>query len=516
MKIIIPKSSQDDTEEFDLESGLVIIGANGAGKTRFGSKIENLNQNSKRISAQRMLQISENVAKQDFDEAFSNFLQSYKNQSPVTPQNDFQQLLVSIFSEESRRDSNYVKEARNSENKQTPTVPDSVIDKINDIWDKIFPHRKMILENNKVRVKESTETEETYSGVEMSDGEKVGLYLISQVLLASKDSLIIVDEPELHLHKALMARLWNALESFRSDCQFIYITHDLDFAVSKSISQKIWIRKYINNIWTWEFIEEKDVLPENLYIEVAGSRKPILFVEGDRGSLDYKIYQIIYPDFTVVPVGSCVKVIEVVKSFRTAKYLHDVKVCGIIDRDFRSEEELVSLSNEKIFNTYYSEIENILLSSEVIEYVAILLGKDPAISIDKTRNIIKDRIESQLEVISFKKLQKNIMHDLENEISKSTDNDTFFVGLENIIAQKEQFIDKSRQSFDEAKNSDDMNKMLAVFPEKGLSNSISGIFDIKSSSAKPYISLILRKLNVDKSLKDIIKLKLPIIEEGEL
>ena len=78
MKIQIPKSDQSDQEEFDIESGLVIIGANGSGKTRFGSKIEQLNANSKRISAQRILQISETVPQQDFEEALRSFLQLYK------------------------------------------------------------------------------------------------------------------------------------------------------------------------------------------------------------------------------------------------------------------------------------------------------------------------------------------------------------------------------------------------------------------------------------------------------
>lgn len=90
---------------------------------------------------------------------------------------------------------------------------------------------------------------------------------------------MIIDEPELHLHKALMVRLWNRLEEERTDCTFIYITHDLDFAVSKIASKTIWIKSYQNNNWNWELLEPNGVIPENLYLEVLGSRKPILFVE---------------------------------------------------------------------------------------------------------------------------------------------------------------------------------------------------------------------------------------------
>ena len=98
------------------------------------------------------------------------------------------------------------------------------------VWNFVFPYRTLKLEKDRVRaVNEANE----FSGTEMSDGEKVGLYLISQILLADKDCILIIDEPELHLHKSLMVRLWNKLEECRSDCTFIYITHDLDFGVSK-------------------------------------------------------------------------------------------------------------------------------------------------------------------------------------------------------------------------------------------------------------------------------------------
>ena len=38
-----------------------------------------------------------------------------------------------------------------------------------------------------------------------------------------------------------------------------------------------------------------------MLLALIGSRKPILFVEGDRGSWDSFLFSRIYPDFTVVP-----------------------------------------------------------------------------------------------------------------------------------------------------------------------------------------------------------------------
>ena len=83
-----------------------------------------------------------------------------------------------------------------------------------------------------------------YHGREMSDGERVALYLIATCLCVRTESLIIVDEPELHIHKALMSKLWTQIEEKCSDCSFIYITHDLDFAVSRHDAKKIWVKEH--------------------------------------------------------------------------------------------------------------------------------------------------------------------------------------------------------------------------------------------------------------------------------
>ena len=38
-------------------------------------------------------------------------------------------------------------------------------------------------------------------------------------------------------------------------------------------------------------------IPENLVLEIIGSRSQLLFVEGEKGSYDYEIYQYVFPKF---------------------------------------------------------------------------------------------------------------------------------------------------------------------------------------------------------------------------
>jgi len=253
---------------------------------------------------------------------------------------------MSLFAEESRRNEDVVKSIKTKGILEEKELIKSVKESVVDVWNFVFPYITLKLEKDRVRaVNEKNE----FSGVEMSDGEKVGLYLISQILLAEKGCVLIIDEPELHLHKSLMVRLWNKLEEQRKDCVFIYITHDLDFAVNKPASKIIWIQSYKNNQWEWKELNSNEVIPENLYLEILGSGKPILFVEGEKGSLDMQIYQAFYDDFTVIPRGSCEKVIESVRGLRGNTDLHDKKVFGLIDRDFRPKEQIVSLKKDDVF-----------------------------------------------------------------------------------------------------------------------------------------------------------------------
>ena len=98
----------------------------------------------------------------------------------------------------------------------------------------------------------------------MSDGERSVLYLASQVLTVPKDKILIIDEPELHLHPSIMNSLWKSLEKMREDCLFIYITHDTEFAALHSNSDKIWVKEYDGKNWKLEEIKDNE-LPEELF-----------------------------------------------------------------------------------------------------------------------------------------------------------------------------------------------------------------------------------------------------------
>ena len=499
--IQIPQTNSNLNASLAIEKNIVIVGANGVGKSRLGSKLEQINNPSKRISAQRYLQLSEVVQKQDFETAESQLKVSYKNKPSVSPQTDYQQVLVSLFAQESRRNEDSIKLIQEGISVDKDNLPLSVKEQVLNIWDTVFPYRKLKLEKDRVKAVEGSIE---FSGTEMSDGEKVGLYLISQALLAEKNCILIIDEPELHLHKSLMVRLWNKLEEYRNDCTFIYITHDLDFAVSKSASKLIWIQSYKNNIWNWKELDPNEVIPENLFLEILGSRKPILFVEGNKGSLDIQIYQAYYENFTIIPCGSCEKVIEAVKGLKSHSDLHDKKVYGIIDMDFRTEEQLNSLKEEGIFSISLNEVENIFLVPEIIEVVCNYQSKS-----DKKDEIIKEIkkiYEENKEKVLFA-ASKNQMHRHLGEKFGSVKNKDDYDNFKKVIFSE---LD-SLTTITLPESTAEIADILKAYPHKGLVNQIQGKIELSKNG---YKNLVLSFLASEKRTEiiNILKKYLPEIK----
>jgi hypothetical protein len=177
--------------------------------------------------------------------------------------------------------------------------------------------------------------------------------------------------------------LWDAIEAVRSDCSFIYLTHDVDFVAARRGAQKFFIRSYDpqnKGLWKIDPIPDDIGLPEEVVTRIVGSRLPILFVEGDLGSLDVALYRRIYDGFTVIPVGSCAAVIHSVASFKKHAALHRLGCAGLIDCDGRDNQEINRLKALGVYVLPVSEVENILLLEEPFVLLAKLLSFEATVA----------------------------------------------------------------------------------------------------------------------------------------
>ncbi|HCC08032.1 MAG TPA: AAA family ATPase [Clostridiales bacterium] len=470
------------------KNNLIVLGANGSGKTRFGAWIENTYfQYVHRISAQKSLQMPQYVSPKSKESAENEFLYGmshndaqwlmtagkknsrWQQNENVSMLNDYTQLMTLLHTEEYEKSiefkDNYVKENQ-------PERPITKLDTIKEIWEYVLPHKKLIKTAGKIEVCSVNETGQIYNASEMSDGERVVFYFIGEVMCAKENSTIIIDEPETHLHKSISKKLWDKIEQCRKDCRFIYLTHDIDFVLSRSNCNIIWIKSYLGNeVWDYNLIDDSLEIPEELYYEIIGSRKNIIFIEGSKSSLDYYIYQAIFTNYTVVSAGSCKKVIELTKSFNLHSDFHRITAIGIIDRDRKNKEEIKSLEEEKIFALKVAEIENLFLLEEVIKTVFEITRKDYENSI----NLIKDKIfefyiqNIDKQILEYSKYHiKNLIE--ENVSIKSNNWSEYLSNIERGVD-----IDKFNEIYTEKQN--ELNKihidcdytlLLEVFNNKGM------------------------------------------------
>ena len=226
----------------------------------------------------------------------------------------------------------------------------------------------------------------------MSDGERVIFYLLGHCLIASEDAVMVIDEPELHVHKAILGRLWDLIESERPDCSFVYITHDLDFVVARPTAAKLVVRAYsADGKWEIEPLPSGTGLPDRVVSELVGSRQPVLFVEGERGSVDATIYRDVYANFLIQPIGSCDAVVHAVASFRQNDELHRIgSVRGCIDADARTFEEVDVLRGQGIYVLPVAEVENILLLPDVFRQIAKQLHFSEEEATDRLERLVDE------------------------------------------------------------------------------------------------------------------------------
>ncbi|MEZ4483617.1 MAG: AAA family ATPase [Syntrophotaleaceae bacterium] len=221
-------ASDGSIGEIETINSLMFIGANGSGKTRLGTWIEMKSpQKDKvhRISAQKSLTMPNSSTPRSIHEAEADLLYGHINAAnegqnafaykeghrwqskpAVSLLNDYEKLMVYLFSDHTEESAKYLAASKASDERVNPPV--TKLDKIKSVWERILPHRELILGGLRIQTKVRGSADGIYNSSEMSDGERVMFYLIGQCLSAPENGIIVVDEPELHLHKSVQAPLW--------------------------------------------------------------------------------------------------------------------------------------------------------------------------------------------------------------------------------------------------------------------------------------------------------------------
>lgn len=342
----------------------VLVGANGSGKSSFARQTRQiLGRNVAIISAQKVFYLSR-VTNVTLGKSSRSNVWSFQNQDKLYKNegfsNQIEQDLNNVFKSLVEEDNECKGKFYDSYDNKNPTQkPTTTLQKVIEIWNKLLIHRKLSYSEGYLTV--IPESGDSYDFMYLSDGEKAIFYYIAHVLIAQEKSYIIVDEPENHLHLALVAKLWDTLELVREDCQFIYLTHNLEFANTRTNSKKIWMKSFTSPAtWDMQEIDSNKEIPQVLYMELLGSRKPILFCEGKNSSYDINLYTRLFPNYTVIPADGHMQVINFTRAFNASTAIHGNHAIGIIDGDFHTQEQKVKWENKNIYCVEAQEVENIL------------------------------------------------------------------------------------------------------------------------------------------------------------
>ena len=394
-KLQVPRVLNDPNPiELPLNIGaqLFIVGPNGSGKSAliqwFVSKYPHLN--IKRVSAQRQTTLRSGTIdltpaqRKEFDGNYENYnrndasryLDEYgsKVQSAILfdLDNKYNIINESIANNVGKQD--FAKAAEIHRESPSP-----------------FYQINKLLEQGRLNVRlERTEDRsiianhsqgQSFDISKMSDGERSAMIIAAHVITAEPGTVFLIDEPEKHLNRSISQPFLSALFDLRKDCAFIISTHEIALPFANPEARVLMLRscQWRGNqcvAWDAEVIEPNSQLPERARLteelkrEILGSRKRILFVEGDSNSLDLQLYDVLFPDLTVIPKEDCENVQQAVLGLRKSQEFHDVEAFGLIDRDNRKPKEVDKLAESNIFALEVYSVEALYYYSEVIAAVA--------------------------------------------------------------------------------------------------------------------------------------------------
>jgi hypothetical protein len=232
-----------------------------------------------------------------------------------------------------------------------------------------------------------------------------------------RHSVILVDEPELHLHPTLAFKLIEALKSIGDQTnQFFFFTHSADLiSTYYSTGDVFFIDSNSTGANQAHRLSDLDrshdqvtqLLGQNLGLFAVG--KKLVFIEGEESSIDRLTYHSISqseaPEARVIPVGSVMS-LNALKELESQirGSIFGIDIYMLRDRDGLTSGQVETLQESgRIFCLQRRHIENYFLDPEILSKVAQDLYLDDAEGVDQ------DSIDSALIEIARNSLNFNLL-----------------------------------------------------------------------------------------------------------
>ena len=400
MQFEIPMTS-GETLQLELNPGetLYIVGKNGSGKSALLSELlgQSVGSPSRWLSARRQVHLSEVSGstgfmaydetnyRQDIAESRRTIFENQLQKAFMTdvrwqelePVDRLTKPLFDLLTKENRRaytiadrvDRGTCAEEEGAEsNLQSPT---SLINRTLrraglNISIKVEPDWKIVASN---------QGGEPYDMSHASDGERNAVVMAATVLTAPEECLILIDEPDRHLHPSVIVPLMTALADLREDCLFVIATYDASLPDSDRDAGSLVVRscKWASGNptgWDLDVIAPGQLLPEEVRSALLGSRTKTILVEGTETSLDSRLYGILFPGADIKPSGGYGEVENAVSALQGNSEYTRIEAYGIVDGDGRPEQTGESTDGSGVYVMEAFCVECVYYCEDAIRAVA--------------------------------------------------------------------------------------------------------------------------------------------------
>ncbi|MBD0778252.1 ATP-binding protein [Maribacter sp. ANRC-HE7] len=542
------KLSRLPDEEFVFNRINILLGANGTGKSKllkelrdqapnyFGNRTVIFVEGGRTIKLTNSLQLTRHNFQQYGTLQKANQTFQSKRKSTLSDRVMDALLLLDRMGQEIRgQHSDKVNEwQKNGQNGPMPLREEPPLTKLFTLFSEIFPSIELNLDSANKSITCTKNGSSPYPPSELSDGEKQVLSILADIAILGDDSsLILVDEPELNLNPALACRVWDTIENDLPDCVFVYTTHNVGFSMRANVDNVLVLSNTNENISEISNIGEID---GNDLRALLGSIPAILstsnalITEGRETSFDSIFYRWLVgrTDIEIVPMGSGSDVQAVANRLGIWNAIApSVKLMGVFDRDYKSNETIDSLTSDNCIPLLFHEAESYFCIPNVVVQITQNMGLKEAVpTAEEIENLIISEFEKlKLEIAAqrvFDRAKINLavsipktelkqidtVESLELKLIEESKSQTEYAN-ENLDEAKIKEILKTELDFcEKAINERDIELILSLLPGKSLIAKISSISGARNPS--DYARACTKHLSIDeyepfKKLKESLK-----------
>lgn len=256
-----------------------------------------------------------------------------------------------------------------------------------------------------------------YSIAKLSDGERNAILIAANVLTVPAGTLLLIDEPERHLHHSIVSPLLSLLLKERPDCAFVVSTHETLLPVDNPGSKVLLTRACIYDgdtvtSYDVDLLENTDGIDDDLKSTILGERRKIVFVEGVEHSLDKPLYSLLFPNASIVAKSNCREVERAVTGITDSNVLHWIKPFGLIDNDSSAPERIADMQSKGVIPLNVYSVESIYYHPEVQKIVgeklAAVVGGDLTEKLKKANDDAIKAIRGSANHLSSKIAEKSV------------------------------------------------------------------------------------------------------------